>query len=381
MSDKLRWENYFLKSDQECSSFWVKYQKEQDPDMLYIMGMGFDPRTNIGIQSIFGPKSKKIRDVIALRYFKNEDEENDVPTIIVQKHIDQLSAFLELQGFPKARYHSLYMRSPDDKSLSSLLATNVVKNISDLERYSDIVIDISAMPRGVFIPIVNKCLDIIEKYNAVNKKKKNLHVVVSENSKLDSIINDRGLDEEPSYIHGFKIKDIAITNNQKEVWIPILGEGQLEQFEKIKSKLSTINVCPVLPFPSENLRRGDNLIVEYQDKLFNDPDFEARNIVYVDESNPFQVYRIINGTIERYNSSFKLLDGCKVIVSALSSKLLTLGAFLAVYEKKKEGVNVGIVHVESLSTDLNPIYEETRLDIDKHNKLFELWLAGDPYDE
>ena len=377
----LRWDNYFLKSDDGFNDFWGNYQKDKSPNILYIMGMGFDPRTNLGVKSVFSYKSDSIRDVIALRYYKNSEEVDDKPAASVLNHIKELEDFLTNQGYNKPTYKNILLRSGDDKSIASISSTNIITSIEDFNNYSDIVIDISAMPRGVFIPLINKSLNILENYNTINSIKKNLHVVVSENSRLDSIINDRGLDEESSYIHGFTLKEIARTVGQKEVWIPILGERQLDQFDKIKSKLNPVDICPVLPFPSENLRRGDSLIVEYQDKLFSDAEFEAKNIVYVDESNPFQVYRLINQIINRYNESFNLLEGCKIIISALSSKLLTLGAFLAAYEKKKEGTNVGIMHVESLGNDLDPSYEENKLDIDKHNKLFELWLTGEPYNE
>lgn len=377
----LRWENYFLKSDTEFDIFWNNYQASNEPDILFIMGVGFDPRTNNGIKSIFSFKTKKKRKVFALRYYTNKDEINSQQNADVLKHMSGLEDLLRAQHFDTPEIKNIFLRSPDDKSIVSINATDLIKNIADFSPYTDIVIDISAMPRGVFIPLINKSLHIIDAYNKENTPKKNLHVIVSENSRLDSIINDRGLDEESTYIHGFTIREVDKTAGQKEVWIPILGEKQTEQFDKIKRKLNPVDICPVLPFPSENLRRGDSLIVEYQDKLFNDTDFEAKNIVYVDESNPFQVYRIMNQTIDRYYQSFQLLDGCKIIVSALSSKLLTLGAFLAVYEKKKEEVNIGIIHVESMGNDLDPVYDEMKLEVDKHNKLFELWLTGKPYDE
>lgn len=377
----LRWENYFLKAGADFSEFWKSYQQAAQPDILFVMGVGFDPRTTMAIQEIYGYKTTKKRDTVVIRYIKNQDELNDAPRKSVATHLQNLDTFLKSKGHTEATIKNLILRSDDDKSITSINATNIISNADFFNGYSDIVIDISAMPRGVFIPLINKALNIIDRYNRDNTVKKNLHVVVSENSKLDAIINDRGTDEESTYIHGFRIKQIDLTAEQKEVWIPILGEKQLDQFDKIKSKLNPVEICPVLPFPSENLRRGDNLIVEYQDKLFNGSDFEAKNIVYVDESNPFQVYRLVSQTINRYNQSFALLKGCKIIVSALSSKLLTMGTFLAVFEKKLDGTNVGIMHVESLGHDLDPVYDDDKINFDKHNKMFEIWLTGEPYND
>ncbi|OOQ61920.1 hypothetical protein [Mucilaginibacter pedocola] len=377
----LRWENYFLKSGDDFGKFWKSYQHDVQPDILFIMGVGFDPRTLMAIEEIFSFKTSKKRDTVVIRYFKNEEETEEAPKPSVAKHLERLGAFLKTNGHSNFTIKKLVMRSDDDKSIASVKSTNIITNESFFDGYSDVVIDISAMPRSVFIPVINKALTLIDRYNKSNAQRKNLHIVVSENSKLDSIINDRGTDEESSFIHGFYLKQIALTDEQKEVWIPILGEKQLGQFDKIRGKLNPVEICPVLPFPSENLRRGDNLIVEYQDRLFNGSDFEAKNIVYVDESNPFQVYRLVSQTIKRYNDSFALLKGCKIIVSALSSKLLTMGTFLAVFEKKSENTNIGIMHVESLGHDLDPTYDDEKISIDKHNKMFEIWLTGEPYND
>lgn len=376
-----RWENYFMKSGADFDDFWKKYQEAVKPDILFIMGMGFDPRTHNGIETIFSLKSKQKRDTVLLRYFKTGEDVGETPTPKIKENIDRLNTFLNQRGYPSAQEKNIILRSDDDKSIASINATYVIPDFSIFQNYSDIIIDISAMPRGIFIPLINKCLDLVDSYNNDNAVKKNLHVIVSENSKLDGLIVDRGTDETASYIYGFRIKEIDKTEDQKEVWIPILGENQTSQFDKIKTELSPVEVCPVLPFPCENLKRGDNLMIEYQDRLLNDNNVELKNIVYVDESNPFQVYRLLTGTIKRYNESFKLLSGCKIIVSALSSKLLTVGAFMALYEKKKEGVNIGIMHVESLKHDLDPAYEDQKIEIAKHNKLFEIWLAGAPYNE
>lgn len=370
-----------MQSGPNFINFWKEYQEKAKPSILFIMGMGFDPRTNIGIESIYSIKSDQRRDTVLLRYYKTSEEIGEISDPKVTEHFTRLNDFLTTNQCNAPQVKDIILRSDDDKSIASINATYIVPDFSIFENYTDIVIDISAMPRGIFIPLINKCLDLVDQYNIANSPPKNLHVIVTENSELDSMIHDRGTDDSATYIYGFRIKEIDKTVDQKEVWIPILGENQTNQFDKIKLELSPVEICPILPFPCENLRRGDNLIIEYQDRLLNDNNVELKNIVYADESNPFQVYRLLNKTIQRYNQSFQLLSGCKIIVSALSSKLLTMGAFMAVYEKKKEGSNIGIMHVESLRNDLSHDYEDKKNEVAKHNKLFEIWLAGTPYNE
>jgi len=372
MATGLRWENNFIRSGIGFSQFWNDYLSDSERNIFFIMGIGFDPRTNHSIQKIFSIKGKGKRECVAIRYIKHEGQ-SSANTFVVN-HIEELERFLQQKVGTKPIYKDLVTRSDEDKSIASI---NVSKLFCEAEfqEFSDIVIDISAMPRGVFLPLLNKILLFIDDQT---DKKKNLHVIVAENPELDSSIIDKGVEEQMTYPHGFRIYDTIKTEDYSKIWIPILGEGQLEQFKIIDKELEPVAVCPVLPFPSNNLRRGDNLINFYQDYLFNDPDFEQNNIIYADEHNPFQVYRLLNRTIEQYHDTFRIIGGCKIVISTLSSKLLTVGAFLSVYEAKKHGKIVGIAHVESIdhALDAKPRKEFSETDI-----LYEIWIAGEPYEE
>lgn len=378
----MRWAEYVLtKGTNPCRQFWESYFQEEK-DVLYILGVGFDPRTVTGINTIYTINGTGKRDAILLRYYQSEEEKTVTPEESVSNHQKEIIDLLNRKG-AKHCIVPLIVRSNEEKSIASIKAYSIITGIDDLANYSDIVVDVSAMPRGVFIPLLNKLLQIIDESNFKNPKRViNLHVVVSENFRLDAKIEDDGTEQTAEFIHGLSIPDITNTKDFKEVWIAVLGERQLEQFTKIKTSVKPVSTCIVLPFPSENLRRGDELINFYQDKLLNDTDFDFRNIIYADEQNPFQVYRLIKNAIERYNQSFKLLGGCKVVVSSLSSKLLTIGTFLAVYEiKMKErelrSLKIGIKHVESIGHKFDQVSLDK--DILQSNELFHLWVAGFPY--
>ncbi len=374
----MKWENYFLKAGDDFKSFWASYL-ENKRDILFIMGMGFDPRTNQGIKTIYAIKSDGLKDTKVLRYYKQKSDVGAKIDKNVEKHLLQLNEFLESQSLPKFEERDIIKRSDDDKSIASINATQSF-NEMDIEKYSDIILDISAIPRGIFLPLLNKLMKLVNDWNlkCSTSKNKNLHVIVTENAELDSKINVRGEADDGIFIHGLGVTDTAKTQNHKEVWIVLLGEGQTKQYDIIRKNIDPAEICPVLPFPSKDLKRTDRLIIEYQDLLFNDDSFDPKNIIYAHEENPFQVYRLIRKAILRYDESLNLLDGCKIIVSAFSSKLLTIGAFLAIFEARDMGKNAGIKHVESLDHELD---EKGILidDILKNNHLVHIWLAGDPY--
>jgi hypothetical protein len=375
------WENYFLKSGSTFGPFWESYLNENKRDIIFIMGMGFDPRTNVGIETIYSIESQGIKSTVILRYYNQQEDVGTQNHPLVQKHLMELNTFLNLKSLPDFTERNIIQRSEDNKSIASINATQSF-NADDFKNYSDIIVDISAMPRGVFLPLLNKLMIVISDWNykCNSHDKKNLHVIVTENPDLDAKIQDRGEAEDGIFIHGLGITDTAKTKSHKEVWISLIGEGQTKQYDIIRKEIDPAEICPVLPFPSKDLKRTDRLIIEYQDLLFNDGSFDPKNIIYAHEENPFQVYRLMRKAIIRYNESLSILSGCKIIVSVFSSKLLTIGAFLAVYEARVSGKNVGIKHVESLGYELDKNVENIIEDILKKNTMVELWLAGDPYE-
>jgi len=141
-------------------------------------------------------------------------------------------------------------------------------------------------------------------------------------------------------------------------------------------------ICPVLPFPSLDPRRSDNLVLEYRDLLFDRLRIEPRNFIYVSERNPFDVYRQIQRTIHHYREVHREvlgpLGGCKTVLSALSTKLLSVGALLVAYELKQAKVDVGIAYVGSQGYIMDDGSGSPRQQI--QSELFGLWLTGECYE-
>lgn len=381
----MRWNDYILtKGTKLNEGFWKDYLRKGNRNVLYILGIGFDPRTLHGIQTIFNSGGEGLRDAILIRYYQSDDEQSKEPVEPVSTHQQAVVDLINAKN-GSHRFAHLTVRSTEDKSIASIKAYQVIETLENLSNYTDVIVDISAMPRAIFIPLLNKLLQLIDSNNSPESAILNLHVVVSENFVLDSKIEDDGTEQSAEYIHGLSIRDVANTVDFKEIWIAVLGEKQMAQFAKIKESVKPVSTCIVLPFPSSNLRRGDDLLVYYKDKLLNDDDFDFNNLIYADEQNPFQVYRLIKSAIERYNESFRLLGGCKIVVSALSSKLLTVGAFLAVYETKNlvnkleyKKLKIGIKHVESIKHKFDQNSAEIE-GIINDSQLFHLWIAGLPY--
>jgi len=137
-----------------------------------------------------------------------------------------------------------------------------------------------------------------------------------------------GIDETAAYLHGFSAAELEreATRDKPMIWIPILGRGQLTQLERIYEFVVPGEICPLLPSPATDPREPDDLMFfEYLDQLRVEP----RNVIYASEGNPFEVYRQIVRCVLQYKRALASLGGCRAALSAMSSKLASLGALLA----------------------------------------------------
>ena len=372
----LRWESYFFQKGNGFHDFWGQYLSTKR-NVLFIAGLGFDPRAFLAYKALTEKKGEGRRDCFLVEF----DEGPSSPSKRYQSWIDENRLQLE-SSIPRGSEKigkRIDMLAADGRRIGSRNAAGVFTSIAELSNYDDIVIDVSAMPRSIYFPLIGKILFLLDTNRAKSSKTTNLHVVVAENAKLDSMIKDEGIDENASYIHGFTGSlDTEGTSGIPKVWIPILGEGQSPQMERIYELVQPNEVSPVLPMPSVNPRRGDDLLIEYRELLFDRGWVEQGNFVYASEQNPFEVYRQVFQTASHYNEALQSLGGCQSVISALSSKLLSIGALLVAYELKNQYPGVGIAHVETHGYNVDDkIDREKELE---NTELASLWLVGDCYE-
>jgi hypothetical protein len=96
--------------------------------------------------------------------------------------------------------------------------------------------------------------------------------------------------------------------------------------------------------------------------------------VYAAENNPFECYRQLHHSIKAYSETLNILGGCKPIISPLSSRLLSVGAFLAAYELREEGIKVGLAYLETHNYGLQDV-DMSKVDCTIHT----LCIAGEVY--
>lgn len=362
-----RWDINIAYKGKGVNRFLNEYYKNRDKSILYILGKGFDPRMNNGIKLYADNVNCETLDCLLV----------DFPSVsesrykeLIGNNYDGLKSIIEDKGYGliedviKADFSKDY-----NKALKEVCRQ---LNKFDCQNYTDIIIDISSLPRSIYFNLIKT---IYKKYP---NNEKNILVFVSENVEMDRLIQETNLSEmEP--IFGFR-GNYNKSNILKgiNVSIPIIGEGKTETLKKILDGFDAEDVCPVLPFPSQDLRRSENLLYEYCEVFKDRLMLEHQDFAYVDEKNPFELYTIINNIIDNYQESLKPLGGeLGFGISILASKLLSLGALFVALDDNRRG-KITIFNVKANDYTIN---KDEKAFIDKNTKSEShlVWVTGDAY--
>jgi hypothetical protein len=370
-----RWSTYARASGSDLELFFNEHFGETSRNLCFIMGRGFDPRMVTGIRRLRRACPNLPIQIILLTFDEGDLSPSRKYDEVVQANMKVL---METVDEKNVTVKALSMFSPERRRITARSAEALFKNAIEFANFSDIIVDVSALPRSVFMPVTAKLLHLID---GSSSQTPNLFVLADENVGLDSAFLEEGLDEEADYVHPFRgDAERESTAAKPRVWFPLLGENQGNQLRKISDLVKPSEVCPLLPAPSRNPRRGDDLVIEHREFLFDTLRVDPRNFLYVSEDNPFEVYRQLMLAISHYGTTLEPLGGANAILTAASSKLLSIGALLAAYELKKSKSRIAIAHIEAhgygIGVELGQLSQ-----LAEHGVTHCLWLAGECYEE
>jgi hypothetical protein len=370
-SERGRWFNYLLLQGQELKQFFGEHLGTTERAILFVLARSFDPRTPLGLRMLMAVGGEGRRDVRLLVYKEAERSGNHDLQSRAEENFKEIMSLIEGRGEFSEHIVEFYS---DGRRVASQRAADAFSSTSEIELYTDIVVDVSGMPRSVFFPLVARILHLIDEDRATTgRDTPNLFLLVAEDPNLDAEIAQEGIEEFADFMAMFQgAFDQEARGNLPKVWIPILGENRRIQLDRIYELVKPDEICPVLPSPAKDPRRADNLIREYREFLFKEMEIDPRNLVLAAEQNPFEVYRTLREVVLHYHDSFDPLGGCRVALSALSSKLMSLGTLMAAYELKQSGCPIAVAHVESHGYSLGSHTPDS--------ELFGLWLAGECYE-
>lgn len=368
---EMRWDPYSLSRGSDFESFWKAHLSGSKRKVLFVVGKGFDPRSLDCIDAIAGKAGDHLLWLMA---FDNGLEDSKQRSEMTDANMKRLGTL-----FDPAQIHTINVKmdTSTQRNATAMNTRREIRNAGSLSAFDDVVVDISAMPRMVALTTVAKILydlDAVEKDTGQNV---NLHVTTAESVAIDRGAGGGSLSESVTMVAGFS----GALSSQGEaylprVWLPVLGEGQGDRLVLIREEVDPDEICPVIPFPSRESRRGDEIIAEHRQILFEEFQVEPGNILHACEYNPFEAYKQLFTAMERYRVALSELGGCKALVSPISSKLLSIGALLACYDHKygkvgPDRLKVGMPYVETA------VYSDPEIASESDTELFSMWLRGE----
>lgn len=338
MRSQPRWELAITHRGDDLAEFVEHYFGGQHRSVLLIAGAGFDPRSTLVSDLLAHAGPDELR-AIFIR------EERPAPAAKLVEMADRNAAELAA-SIPNHEVIKVPVFDPGGAVVGGRRISLRLANVG-LDGVTDVVVDLSALSVGVSFPVIRLLFERCSARTPVC----NLHVFVSHHPGIDA-----GIVSIPSDIvtnvHGFAggLKLIANKENAANLWLPQLAPGRGATLRAIHEKLAPDEVCPILPFPASDPRRGDSLLEELIDAGDIPWATDARSIVYADEGDPLDLYRTILRLHSLRKPVFEELGGSKLILSPVGSKVMALGALLAALEE-----DLPVMYVETFSYEVNDL--------------------------
>ena len=359
------WDRYVFRRGNGVHQLWDRLFDGRPIKILYIAGRGFDVRAQAAMRELVSSLTASGRKIesakLVLVGFSDYELAEDIAALS-EENAKQLQNIFSAVGGSKDIFIGSSSDGEDDIGASAALGVGIKAVLEELGDQTDIVLDVSSLPRVAYLALLTNLLNrlVPNKTHGVNGASPlaaggvNFQVLVAEDARLDGIIRAEDPSNDLVLIPGFMgAMHAESVRDWPLVWFPILGENRAGQLKKLMSLAEipdSAEICPVLPHPSRHPRRADDLLVEYTTPLFDTLRTPTTNILHVHESNPFEAYRQLFRAMSRYRDSIMILGGCRIVVTPLGSKLVTLGAGLACFEMRPADLNakygVAIPHAE-----------------------------------
>lgn len=342
------WENYVFRRGVDAEELWdqmfaSRVQDGRPMRLLYITGRGFDLRASVVLERFVGrliasgcPLGAAKLAMIGLAGYQLSAELHAQTAENAATLTSMFSKIGETEVIDIGRTAD----GEDDITAAMAMRNGADRILAHVGGCTDVVLDVSSLPRisylTILLSLLAKLIPDTHSSDRLSANGTTLHVLVGEDAQLDANISSEDPGNDLVLIPGYaEAMQSEARQEAHLVWMPLLGENRVPQLEKIESSIPAwAEICPVLPHPSRNPRRGDRLLMEYAGALIGRREIPFSNILYVHEAHPFEAYRQLLEAMLRYRKTMSVVGGCRLVITPLSSKLVTIGAALACFEMK-----------------------------------------------
>lgn len=352
-------DDYIWHANSDAAKFIDDYFSRSGK-ILYIGSIGFDPRTLTTYRRLKESAGDKVTPFFLL------EERKEGSADLKDRAWKREQSLPDELGFqPKICRVPIF--AEDGAPIGGTELIRVARaEIPEIADFSDIVIDICAMSRGIFFPLTRYFREIIR----ASGKSISLHILVVDQPAVDYSYSPDYYDS-AGWMRGFDGGAGQLSKNNKAVklWMPQLMSQRKTVYETLYKFVNPQDVCPVLPFPGIKAKMVDELVIEYSEHITSTWDTALQNIVLAAESDPLDMYH----TVVRVDAARKkIFENTFTILSPMGSKVSTIGGLLAAMD-----LNLPVAYVETLGYSENKCQET--LELSNEERLVHVWVDGPIY--
>src|SRR2546428_783986 len=234
MTLRPRWDRCIYSRGEETTEFVAEYFGQTDRSVLLIGAVGFDPRST-AVPELLSAMGERVWAVLL------QEERVGAPQELIERaqvNSTRLSTLIRRSTIAR-----LEIFAADGAVVGSRAATKLVSGL-DLKSATDVIVDLSALSKGVAFPVVKHLLARAQQGPSFN-----LHLVVVDDPSVDNEIVAVGSDR-AGMMHGFRGGWGLDENSQAaKLWLPQLISSHHAILDRIHSFVEPHDVCPILPFP------------------------------------------------------------------------------------------------------------------------------------
>lgn len=347
---------YIWHGNDESHQFLKDYFPTKN--ILFIGSIGFDPRTLVTFE-----KLRAITTKIDPVFFE-EDRKGVSASLKARAKKTSKELGQKLNNAPTPIKIPIFA-DVDGAAIGGIeLIKAVRKHIKNIETYSDVIIDVSAMSRGIFFPLVRYFRQFIKEHNLDTS----LHILVVDDPSQDYSYKHL-YDDKAGWMKGFDANaGLKSLPTSSKLWLPQLMSNRKSMYEKLFNFIHPNDVCPVLPFPGIKPKMVDELVIEYRELLSN-WETSLQNIVLASESDPLDLY---DAVIRVHKARQRICHPHVTVLSPMGTKVSTIGGLLAAMDE-----NLPVAYVETLG-----YHEQANTSVQNlptTEKLVHVWVDGPIY--
>jgi hypothetical protein len=134
-----------------------------------------------------------------------------------------------------------------------------------------------------------------------------------------------------------------VPDERPVVWVAVLHDADVQGLRRLFERVDPVTTLAVVPWPTVNPRRGDDLIVACA-SLLEAAGAGSGEIVYASDSTPLDLYRSLSALQEQLKATYASSDDPRLVLTPYGRDAHGLATALAAYEHGAELVSLPNPH-------------------------------------